>query len=423
MIAPAGRTRGFGETVFAVYARRAAQHGALDLGQGFPSDGPPAFVREALRDAADGPQQYAPLPGLPELLREVAFDHGRWLGRELDPRANVQITVGATEALFAAMQAFVEPGDEVVLFEPFYDAYPADVTMAGGAVRAVPLRPDAHGRWTFDPAELRAVVGPATKAIVINTPHNPTGTVFTEAELDAVVREAERVDALLISDEVYEHLAFDGPVRLATRPGAWQRTLSISSFGKSFSATGWKVGWAVGPEPLVDALRMAHQWIPFAVATPLQAAAAASLRAARAGDDAYWRDLRATYRARADALLAALAATPLGAARPEGGYFVLADASALGYEDDVAACRDLPARVGVGAIPPSAFYTEDHRHEARAWIRLAFCKPAGELAEAGRRLARLDARAPERPDPDQADPDPAVSDPAVSDPPEEASRR
>jgi N-succinyldiaminopimelate aminotransferase len=391
VIAPAARTRGFGETVFAVYARRAAEHGALDLGQGFPSDGPPAFVREALRDAADGPQQYAPLPGLPDLLREVAHDHGRWLGRALDPHANVQITVGATEALFAAMQAFVEPGDEVVLFEPFYDAYPADVTMTGGVVRAVPLRPDAHGRWTFDPAELRTAVGPATKAIVINTPHNPTGTVFTGAELDAVVREAERVDALLISDEVYEHLAFDGPVRLATRPGAWERTLSVSSFGKSFSATGWKVGWAIGPEPLVDALRMAHQWIPFAVATPLQAAAAASLRAARAGDDAYWRELRATYRVRADALVAALAATPLRAARPEGGYFVMADASALGYEDDAAACRDLPARVGVGAIPPSAFYTEAHRHEARAWIRLAFCKPEGDLAEAGRRLARLTA--------------------------------
>lgn len=389
MIRAASRVAGFGETVFATYARLSAQHGALDLGQGFPTDGPPAFVREALRAAADGPQQYAPLPGLPELTREIAFDHGRWLGRTLDPTRNVQVTDGATEALFAAVQAFVNPGDEVVVFEPFYDAYPADVTMAGGVVRAVPLEPAADGRWTFDPDRLHAAVGPRTALIVVNTPHNPTGTVFRETELDVIVREAQRADALLISDEVYEHLAFDGPVRLATRPGAWERTLSISSFGKSFSATGWKIGWAVGPEALIEPLRRAHQWIPFAVATPLQAAAAASLRAARENDDAYWTSLRREYRMRADTLVAALAPTPLRATRPEGGYFVMADARALGYEDDVAACRDLPARVSVGAIPPSAFYTEPHRHLARGWIRLAFCKPIDELTEAGRRLASL----------------------------------
>jgi len=390
VIRPADRVAGFGETVFATYARLAAEHGALDLGQGFPSDGPPAFVREALRAAADGPQQYAPLPGLPELTREIAFDHGRWLGRALAPIENVQVTDGATEALFAAVQAFVNPGDEVVVFEPFYDAYPADVTMAGGVVRAVPLEPGADGRWTFDPGDLAGAVGPRTAAIVVNTPHNPTGTVFREDELDAIVREAQRAGAILISDEVYEHLAFDGAVRLATRPGAWERTLSISSFGKSFSATGWKIGWAVGPEALITPLRRAHQWIPFAVATPLQAAAAASLQTARENDDAYWRRLRDEYRTRADTLIAALAPTPLNAVRPEGGYFVMADASALGYDDDVAACRDLPARVSVGAIPPSAFYTPPHRHLARAWIRLAFCKPANQLTEAGRRLATLD---------------------------------
>lgn len=410
MTRPARRVAGFGETVFAAYSRLAKEHGALDLGQGFPSDGPPAFVREALRDAAGGPQQYAPLPGLPELTAEVAFDHGRWLGRDLDPLANVQITDGATEALFAAIQAFVEPGDEVVLFEPFYDAYPADVTMAGGVPVAVPLEPGPDGRWTFDPDRLRAAVGPKTKAIVLNTPHNPTGTVFTDGELDVVVREAERADALLISDEVYEHLAFDGPVRLSTRPGAWQRTLAISSFGKSFSATGWKIGWAIGPEPLIHALRMAHQWIPFAVATPLQAAAAASLRAARSGDDAYWHALRADFAGRADALLAALEATPLKALRPQGGYFVMADASALGYADDVAACRDLPARVAVGAIPPSAFYTPDHAHLARDWIRLAFCKPVPDLREAGRRLARLADASPD------AASDPSPSRPASEEP-------
>lgn len=389
MTRPAGRLSGFVETVFAVYSRLAREHDAIDLGQGFPSEGPPDFVREALREAAGGSQQYAPLPGLPELNREVAFDHGRWLGRELDPVANVQVTDGATEALFAAVQAFVDPGDEVVLFEPFYDAYPADVVMAGGVPVHVPLEPGEDGRWTFDPERLRRAVGPRTKAIVLNTPHNPTGTVFREPELDALVQEAARVDALLLADEVYEHIAWDGAVRLASRPGAWDRTVSVSSFGKSFSATGWKIGWAIGPERLIRAVRMAHQWIPFVVATPLQHAAAASLRHARRDDDRYYRELSATFEAQADALVASLRDTPLRAVKPQGGYFLMADASALPYDDDVALCRDLPASVGVGAIPPSAFYAEEHRHLARDWVRLAFCKPADELAEAGRRLASL----------------------------------
>lgn len=403
----AARIAGFGETVFATYARRAAEHGALDLGQGFPSDGPPGIVRAALREAADAPQQYAPLPGLPALAKEIAFDHGRWLGRALDPVLNVQVTVGATEALFAAMQAFIDPGDEVVVFEPFYDAYPADVVMAGGRVRAVPLAPQSDGRWTFDPADLRAAVHDRTRAIVVNTPHNPTGTVFRPEELDRIVAEAERVDAVLISDEVYEHLAFAGPVRLATRPGAWERTLSISSFGKTFSATGWKLGWATGPESLITPLRRAHQWIPFVVATPLQRAAASVLRWAREGEDGYYSDVRDDYRDRADTLIGALADTPLEATLPEGGYFVMADASALGYEDDVAACLDLPVRAGVGAIPPSAFYTPEHRALARSWIRLAFCKPRPDLIEAGRRLATF-AGAPVPPSP----PVPEESDPA-----------
>lgn len=389
MTRPARRLAGFGETVFAVYSRLASEHGAIDLGQGFPSAGPPEFVREALRGAAAHGQQYAPLAGLPELNLEVAHDHGDWLARELDPGRNVQVTTGATEALFAAIQAFVDPGDEVVLFEPFYDAYPADVIMAGGVPVPVPLQPGGDGRWTFDPERLAAAVSPRTKAILVNTPHNPTGTVFTAEELDGLVEVAARAGALLISDEVYEHIAWTGTVRLATRPGAWERTLTISSFGKSFSATGWKIGWAIGPEPLVSAVRSAHQWIPFVVATPLQRAAASSLRTARAEDGRYYRELRTTFEAQADALVAALQDTPLNARKPEGGYFLLADASGLGYEDDVALCRDLPGRVGVGAIPPSAFYGDEHRHLARDWVRLAFCKPAEQLEEAGRRLASL----------------------------------
>ena len=386
---PAQRIRSFGETVFAGYARRAREVGALDLGQGFPIDGPPEFVRDALQAAADAPQQYAPLSGWPALLEEIAFDHGRWLGRSLDPTGNVLVTTGATEGLFATMQAFIDPGDEVVLFEPFYDAYPADVIMAGGVVRTVPLTPDATGRWTFDPADLQAALSPTTRAIVLTTPHNPTGTVFRDDELDVLVAAAHEVDALLVSDEVYEHIAFAGARRLATRPGAWERTLTLSSFGKSFSATGWKVGWVIGPEDLVSEVRRAHQWIPYVVATPLQEAAAHALRHAREGNDAYYETLRTTFETRARALVDALADTPLRARMPEGGYFVMADARALGYPDDVTAARDLPTRVGVGVIPPSAFFLPEHAERAHGWLRLAFCKPVEDLREAARRLSTI----------------------------------
>jgi len=386
---PSKRIADFGETVFSAYARRAREAGALDLGQGFPIDGPPEFVREALREASHEPQQYAPLPGHPALLEQIVLDHSRWLGRPIAAPENVLVTTGATEALFASVQAFIDPGDEVIIFEPFYDAYPADVRMAGGVVRTVPLEPDASGRWTFDPDALRRVVTPRTKAIMLTTPHNPTGTVFRAEELDVLVEVAGSADALLISDEVYEHLAFPGHTRLATRPGAWERTLTISSFGKSFSATGWKLGWVIGPEAHVTAVRKAHQWIPYVVATPLQVAAAKSLAQARENDDAYYRALRSDYELRATTLVNALQATPLEASMPEGGYFVMVDISALGYCDDVEAAQDLPQRVAVGAIPPSAFYLPENKHRAKHWLRLAFCKPISDLEEAGRRLATL----------------------------------
>lgn len=383
-IAYAHRIRGFRETVFATYTRLARQHDAVDLGQGYPDFAPPEFVTSALRDAADGYQQYSPLEGHPELLEEIAADHGSYLGRELDPKTNILVTVGATEGLFATIQALVDPGDEVILFEPFYDAYPADVRMAGGTPVFVPLHADAEGAWSFDPEELASKATSATKLIVLNTPHNPTGKVFTPDELDAVVAVAERVDAVILTDEVYEHIAFDGHHRIAGRPGAWDRTITLSSFGKSFSVTGWKVGWAVGPEHLVTAVRMAHQWIPFVVATPLQRAAAASLRAARKGD--YYRELAQTFRAKRDLLVGELAGTPFVPLDAQGGYFLMANASAMDYEDDVALCKDLPARAGVAAIPPSAFYSQAHRGMAERLVRFAFCKQDDVIREAGRRL-------------------------------------
>jgi aspartate/methionine/tyrosine aminotransferase len=366
------RLEPFGETVFATYTRLAQDYGAVNLGQGFPDFDPPAFVLEALREAATGPQQYAPLPGLPELSGAVAEKMGARLGRSLEPVQNVLITVGATEALFAAMQALIDPGDEVVLLEPFYDAYPADVLMASGVPKFVPLHPQADGSWLLDERELRAAFSDKTKLIVLNTPHNPTGKVFSASELDLIVSLAERHDALIVSDEVYEHIAFTPFVGVASRPGAWERTLSISSIGKTFSVTGWKVGWAVGPEHLVTPLRRAHQWIPFVVATPLQRASARLIREAET--NGYYLELANTFKKKRDLLVSALRETPFVPLEPQGGYFVMADSSALGYPDDVALCNALPERVGVVAIPPSAFYSAAHKSLAQGLVRFAYCK-------------------------------------------------
>lgn len=380
------RLETFGETVFTTYTRLAEQHGAVNLGQGFPDFAPPDFALSALRDAAEGSQQYAPLPGVPELSAAVARKMSARLSRDVTAPENVQITVGATEALFALMQAFIDPGDEVVVLEPFYDAYPADVVMAGGVPRFVPLLPQG-GDWVLDEDALRAAFTNRTKAVIVNTPHNPTGKVFSAAELDLTVALAERYDALIVSDEVYEHIAFTPFVSVASRPGAWERTVSVSSIGKTFSVTGWKVGWAVGPEDLIKPLRAAHQWIPFAVATPLQRASARLLRAAEG--NAYYGELVTMFQKKRDLLLTELTHTPFRALTPAGGYFVIADGSALGYADDVALCNALPERAGVVAIPPSAFYSDAHKHLAKKLVRFAFCKSDEAILEAGRRLRAL----------------------------------
>ena len=385
-LVPSTRVSSFGETVFATYTRLAEQYGAVNLGQGFPDFAPPEFALNALRDAASGPQQYAPLPGLPVLLEAVAKKMSVSLGHEIATPDNVQITVGATEALFAAMQAFISPGDEVVLLEPFYDAYPADVLMAGGVPRFVALEPQGNN-WILDFDALEAAFTDKTKAIILNTPHNPTGKVFTANELDQIVALAERYDALIVSDEVYEHIAFTPHTRVASRPGAWERTLSVSSIGKTFSVTGWKVGWAVGPKALITPLRRAHQWIPFVVATPLQRASAELLR--RAETSGYYAELGERFQHKRDLLVAQLKHTPFRALEPQGGYFVVADSSALGYENDIDLCNALPERAGVVAIPPSAFYSDAHKLLAKNLVRFAFCKSDEAILEAGRRLQRL----------------------------------
>ena len=384
----ARRIAPFGETVFAKYTRLAQEHDAINLGQGFPDFDPPDFALEALKSSAAQYQQYPPLPGMPALAEAVAEKMTARLGREVVPVQNVQITVGATEALYAAMQALIDPGDEVVLLEPFYDAYPADVMMAGGVPKYVPLHPQADGEWLLDLDELRGAFTPRTKAIMLNTPHNPTGKVFGEQELGAIIQLAHEHDAVILSDEVYEHITFAPHLSVASRPGGWERTLSISSIGKTFSVTGWKVGWATGPEPLIHALRMAHQWIPFTVATPLQVASAEILRRA---DKGYYEGLARFYRSKRDLLVEALNETPFKPFTPQGGYFVMADSSALPYEDDVTLCENLPKDAGVGAIPPSAFYSAAHKSLAKHLVRFAFCKSDEAIAEAGQRLKNIQA--------------------------------
>lgn len=380
------RVAHFSETVFAKYTRLAQQHQAVNLGQGFPDFSPPDFVLQALKNTTDGYQQYAPLPGMPQFTEVLTEHYSRRLNRPLEPIPNIQITVGATEGLFATMQALIEPGDEVVLFEPFYDAYPADVMMAGGKPKYVPLHLD-NGRWQLNTDELRESCSNKTKVILLNTPSNPCGKVFTAQELDTIIRIAEDVNAIIVSDEVYEHIAFMPHVSIASRPGGFERSLTISSVGKTFSVTGWKIGWVVGPEHLIQAVRMAHQWIPFAVATPLQLAAAEVLGIAEQHD--YYVKLHRLYFNKMSILLTGLQDSPFRAITPEGSYFIMADSSSLGYADDIALCDDLPKRIGVAAIPPSAFYSPEHKHLAKHLVRFTFCKTDEALQEASRRLKTL----------------------------------
>jgi N-succinyldiaminopimelate aminotransferase len=377
----------FGETVFAKYTRLAKEHNAVNLGQGFPDFPPPQFVLEALQEAVSDYQQYAPLPGMPQLNKAIADKMSKALGVALEPSQNIQITVGATEALFAVMQALLNPGDEVILFEPFYDAYPADVIMAGGLPKYVPLQPQRDGTWQFDNDELRRACTSKTKAILVNTPHNPTGKVFSQEELMFLIKLAHEHNFFLISDEVYEHIAFAPHLSPASLPGGFERTLTISSVGKTFSVTGWKIGWVIAPQALIHATRMAHQWIPFAVATPLQVASAKALEGAQT--NSYYNKLQTLYRAKRDLLFGALRQTPFKPLEPQGSYFIMADSSALAYKDDVDLCDDLPKRLGVAAIPPSAFYSTEHKHLAKHLVRFTFCKTDEALQEAKQKLSRL----------------------------------
>jgi aspartate/methionine/tyrosine aminotransferase len=385
----AARVGGFGTSIFAEISALAVQTGAVNLGQGFPDFAGPAWVKEAAAAAiAADLNQYAPYQGLPRLREAVAATWRAHGWREIDPAREVTVASGATEVLFGAVQALVDPGDEVIIFEPFYDAYVPDVTMAGGRPRLVRLYPPMGERatWWFEPDELRAAFTPRTRLLMLNTPHNPTGKVFTRAELELIAGLCAEHDTLVLADEVYDQLVFDGAahIPIATLPGMWERTLTINSTGKTFSVTGWKIGYAVGPAWLNDALRAAHQWITFATATPLQAGAAAALEGALA--NGYYTTFRAEYAERYALLRGILEAAGLPTLRTEGSYFIMADLAGTGFSSDAAFCRWLTREVGVAAIPPSAFYAEPA--EAPLLARFCFAKRLETLQAAGERLAR-----------------------------------
>lgn len=380
----AERLHGFGTTIFAEMSALAAATGAINLGQGFPDTDPPPEVAEAAMAAIrDGHNQYPPGPGILPLREAIAEHQARFYGRSIDPASEVLVTTGATEAIAATMISLLDPGDEVVMFEPYFDSYAASVAMAGGVRRVVPLVL-VDGEWEFDPAELRAAITPRTKLLLINTPHNPTGKVLTRAESELIAAVAIEHDLVVVTDEVYEHLAYDAPhIPLATLPGMAERTLTISSGGKTFQCTGWKVGWITGPEALVTAVRTSKQFLTYVSGGPLQYGIAVGLRL---GDD-YFDGLRADLRRRRDRLAEGLADVGLAPPPAAGGYFLTTDVGQLGATDAMEFCLTLPARAGLVAIPSSVFY--DHPERGRSYVRWAFCKRPDVIAEAVGLLQRL----------------------------------
>ena len=376
------RLQPFGESVFATWSRLALEHGAVNLGQGFPDfDGPAEVIEAAYRAMQDGHNQYAPMGGVPKLTNAIAADLLASSGLSVDPASEITVTAGCTEAIAATMLGLLNPGDEVIVFEPFYDSYPATIAMAGGVMKTVTTRPPDFG---IDLDAVRAAITPQTRAILLNTPHNPTGHVASRDELEGLAAICMEHDLIAITDEVYDRIVFSGEhMPLATIDGMWPRTITLRSMAKTFSMTGWKIGWAIAPPELTAAVRASHQFQIYSVASPLQHGAAAALGL---GDD-YYVSLSSDYLARRDLLCDALEAAGFGVCRPDGTYFVMCDHTPFGYSDAESFCMHLVKDVGVAAIPPGSFYVNPE--DGKQLVRFAFCKTMPVLEEAITRLGQL----------------------------------
>jgi N-succinyldiaminopimelate aminotransferase len=371
------RMRSFGTTIFAEMSALAISTNSLNLGQGFPdTDGPPELLAAAAQAIYDGHNQYPPGPGIPALRQAIAAHQQRHYALDYSADTEVLVTAGATEAIAASILALAGPGDDVVLFEPYYDSYAACIALAGAQRRTITLERDGDG-WGFDPDALRQAITPQTKAILLNTPHNPTGKVYSASELAVIAQLAGEHDLTVISDEVYEHLTFDGRLHqpIATLPGMRERTITISSAGKTFSVTGWKIGWACAPAPLLTAVRTVKQFLTFVNGAPFQPAVAAALSA----DAAYYGAIASQLQQQRDLLCDGLVALGFDVVRPQATYFATVDVHA----DAVEFCRQLPRRAGVVAIPSSVFYDGA---AGDSLVRFAFCKRPAVLDEALRRL-------------------------------------
>jgi aspartate/methionine/tyrosine aminotransferase len=383
------RTERFTESVIREMTRLADEHGAINLAQGFPDfDTPEEIKAAAVRAIQAGINQYPVTWGSPTLRAAIAAKYQRYGWPELDPETEIVVTCGSTEAMAATFLALVEPDDEVLLFEPFYENYGPDAYLSGGVAKAVPLRaPD----WGLDPDRLRAAVGPRTRAIVVNTPHNPTGKVFSQAELAAIAEIAVEGDLLVFTDEIYEHILYDGlrHLSIALLPGMRERTVTISALSKTYSVTGWRVGWAISSPQLTSPIRKVHDFLTVAAPAPLQEAGAVALGL----PDAYYRDLARAYAERRDVFLGGLEGTVLNASRPQGAYYTMVEVeelrNRLELADDVAVCRELVVRAGVAAVPGSSFFADPAA--GRNLIRLAFPKRLETLRLASERLARFAA--------------------------------
>ena len=382
----ARRVASFGTTIFTEINQLAAQHHAVNLGQGRPDfDGPQEIIDAAVRALnSDTANQYAPSPGLPELREGIARHADVFYNLDVDPNAGVIVTAGATQGIFSATMGLIDPGDEVIIIEPYYDSYVPDVQMAGGIPVYVPMHPPA---WTFDEDELRAAFSPSTRAILLNTPNNPTGRVYTRAELQLIADLCIEYDVIVISDEVYEHLIFEGHqhIAIASLDGMFERTVTVGSAGKTFGMTGWKIGWVYGMPELVTGVQRTHQFITFATNHPTQAAVAFAFTLG----NSYYEEYQALYSHKRELVMQVIDAAGMSAIQPEGTYFIMGDFSQVFDGNDVEFCKFLIEQIGVATIPPSAFFSERHRKHAENHVRFAFCKSDETLERAAQRMLKF----------------------------------